>query len=75
MAEDLVQFLHDRDLQGEVLRYGLDHEVAAADVFQLIGEGDPIECRVSLGGVELASTDRAVEGLLQPLTRRGSKFG
>lgn len=40
-----------------------------------IGEGEAIECRVSLGGVELAPTDRAVEGLLQPLTRRRDKFG
>ena len=57
-----VEITEDPDLQVESLRDTLDDQIGRADGFlEACREGEPSECRVGLGAVELAALDCAFE--------------
>ena len=64
-ADDLVERLHDRQFEFDVLGHRLDHQVGAGDIFEIAGECHPGKRGVALVDIELAALDAAVQGGLE----------
>jgi hypothetical protein len=64
VGEDLVEPLEDVALQRLVLDHRLDRGVGALHVGEVARERQPVDCRLTIAGVELAGLDGAVERAL-----------